>query len=372
MENLNLSNAEFAPVESSTLANFSFLAEPNILVVGCGGAGNNCINRLQQHNLQGATTIAINTDKQHLEMIEADKKILIGKNITQGMGVGGDPRLAMKCVDVSKPVIEDVLRDVELVFVIAGMGGGTGTGIAPLIAEIAKQQGSIVVGIATTPFKMERLRVNIAKVGLLHLRKYANSLIILDNNKLSKIAPKLPMNEAFGVVDNLIAEIIFGITDTINQPSLINLDFADVKAIMCNGGIATMLFGEGTTSNTDLIIKNSLRNPLMESNYKGAIGALIHITGGEKLSLKMVQEITAGITYKLDNRANIIMGASIRPELGKRVKVLTIMTGLQPPKYLCPVDDELRDNIRERMPRPDFSYAMYGSGFDNIDDYRMP
>jgi cell division protein FtsZ len=195
-------------------------------------------------------------------------------------------------------------------------------------------------------------------------------LIIIDNNKLIRLMPKLPMNDAFAVVDNLIAEIINGITETISEPSLINLDFADVKAIMGRGGVATMLFGEGTTKNTDKIIKDSLKNPLLETNFAGAVGALIHIVGGKKLSLKMVQEITAGITYKLDKHANIIMGASVRPEMGDKVKVLTIMTGLKPPKILCPIDDELRDNIREQMPRPDFSQAMSYIDLEKLDKYR--
>ena len=372
MQHVNIKDLDYAPLDSKALTNFSFIAEPNILVIGCGGAGNNCVNQLQKFDLQGATTIAINTDRQHLDAIDADKKILIGKNITKGLGAGGDPRVAMKCVDVSRPVLEEVLSDTELVFILAGMGGGTGTGISPLIAEMAANMGAIVVGIATTPFKMERLRTSIAKVGLMHLRKYSNSLIILDNNKLSSLVPKLPMDEAFGVIDSLIAEIIFGITDTINQPSLINLDFADLKSIMCKGDIATMLFGEGTTAQPELVVQNSLEHPLLETNYKGAIGALIHITGGERLSLEMVQEITAGITRKLDSKANIIMGASVRPELGKRIKVLTIMTGLAPPKYLCPIDEESSGSLRDRIPRPDFSYAMYGTDIDRFDDFRRP
>lgn len=370
MELLNAQSTAFAPVDSSRIAGYSFLAGPSILAIGCGGAGNNCINRIQNLKLQGATTIAINTDRQHLEMIEADKKILIGTQITKGMGVGGDPRVAMRCVDISKPVLDDILRDAELIFLIAGMGGGTGTGVAPLLAEIAKSHGAIVVGIATTPFNMERLRTNIAKVGLLHLRRHANSLIILDNNRLSKLYPNLPITNAFATVDNLIAEIIHGITYTITQPSLINLDFADVKAIMCNGGIATLMFGEGTTNNPDGIIKNSLEHPLLDANCKGAIGALIHITGGDKMTLKDVQEITAGLTYKLDPKANIIMGASVRPEYGKKIKVLSIMTGLKPPKVLGPLDEEIRDEIRDRIPRPDFTRAMYQRDLDRTEKFR--
>jgi cell division protein FtsZ len=370
MEELSIPQNAFTTTDTVNLAGFSIIAEPEILVVGCGGAGNNCINRLQSLKIKGAQTIAINTDRQHLEITDADKKILIGTQITNGMGVGGDPRLAMKCVDASRPVLEEVLGDAELVFVIAGMGGGTGTGISPLIAEIAKNRGAIVVGIATAPFAMERLRTKVAQVGLIHLKRYANSLIMIENDKLIKLAPKLSMKEAFNIIDNLIAEIIHGITDTITQPSLINLDFADVKAIMGKGGVATMLFGEGTTANPEAIITNSLKHPLLDTNFKGAVGALIHITGGSKMSLSMVQEITAGITCRLDEKANIIMGASVKPELGSQIKVLTIMTGLAPPKILCPVDDEMRSKMRRRAPRPNFGISPSYLDLDNLDSYR--
>ncbi|UCH89511.1 MAG: cell division protein FtsZ [Thermoplasmata archaeon] len=371
MEELSTPDESVVTLDSSNLSEISFSANPQILVIGCGGAGNNCVNQLHKLDIKGAQTIAINTDKQHLEMIEADKKILIGTQVTNGMGVGGDPRIAMKCVDVSRPVLDEILCEAELVFIIAGMGGGTGTGVAPLIAEIAKSHGSIVVGIATTPFKMERLRMRVAQVGLIHLKKHANSLIMVDNNKLLKIAPKLPMQDAFKVIDNLIAEIVHGITETITQPSLINLDFADVKAIMGNGGVATMLFGEGTTANPETIIKNALKNPLLDTNCKGAVGALIHITGGDKMSLQIVQDITAGITHRLDANANIIMGASVKPELGKRVKVLTIMTGLKPPKMLCPMDDEIRDPVRRRIPRI-HGGSSQDTDLEPFDDYKMP
>jgi cell division protein FtsZ len=371
MDGTNIISSDSALDDSLALSRFSFIAEPHIRVIGCGGAGGNCINRIQSHNISGATTIAINTDKQHLESIDCDQKILIGKNITKGMGVGGDPRLAMRCVEASRPVLEEILHDTEMVFLIAGMGGGTGTGVAPLLAEIAKEQGAIVVGLATKPFKLERLRTQIAKVGMLHLRRYSNSLILIDNNKLLKLAPNLSMNRAFELIDNLIADIIFGITETITHPSLINLDFADLKSIMNKGDVSTMLFGEGTTANPAEVINNSLKHPLLESDYKGAHGALIHITGGNHLTLKMVQEITAGITYKLDTKANIIMGAQIKPELGKRVKVLTIMTGLKPPNYLCPLDEEIRDDIRSKLPRPDYSSAMIQGDINAYNDHRL-
>ena len=194
---------------------------------------------------------------------------------------------------------------------------------------------------------------------------------MIDNNRLVSLVPKLPMNKAFAVIDNLIAEIIFGITDTITKPSLINLDFADVKAVMGNGGVATLLFGEGTTANPDGVVKNSLKHPLLNTNYKGAIGALIHITGGSKMSLRTVQEITAGITNNLNPRANIIMGATVKPELGKHVKVLTIMTGLKTPKFLCPIDDDPRDFMRTRAPRSSIGRNISYSDFGALDDRKI-
>jgi cell division protein FtsZ len=310
--------------------------EPKILVIGCGGAGNNSINRLHNIGVHGAETMAINTDKQHLDIIEAGKKVLIGKNITKGLGAGGYPEIGEDAADQARDVLEEILYEADLVFIAAGMGGGTGTGSAPVIAEIAKSVGAIVVGIATTPFEVERARQQKARDGLDKFRKRADSVIVLDNNRLLEFVPNLPIDQAFSVMDQLISEVIKGITETITKPSLINLDFADVKSIMCEGGTAMMLYGEGMDQEPEQVVIDALNNPLLDIDYTGATGALIHITGGQNLALRTVNKIAEGITYELDSSANIILGARTASEFNDRLRIMAIMTGVHSPNVLSP------------------------------------
>ncbi|PSP84803.1 cell division protein FtsZ, partial [Halobacteriales archaeon QS_1_68_17] len=196
--------------------------DPRIVIVGCGGAGNNTVNRLYNIGVDGAETVAINTDKQHLKMIEADTKILVGKSLTNGLGAGGDPSMGERATEMAQGTIKDVLGDADLVFVTAGMGGGTGTGAAPVVADLAKEQGAIVVAMVSTPFNVERARTVKAEEGLEKLRDEADSIIVLDNNRLLDYVPNLPIGKAFSVMDQIIAETVKGISETITQPSLIN------------------------------------------------------------------------------------------------------------------------------------------------------
>ncbi|HQN30704.1 MAG TPA: cell division protein FtsZ, partial [Methanothrix soehngenii] len=235
---------------------------PRILIVGCGGAGGNTINRLKRMGLMGAKTIAINTDRQHLETVSADEKMLIGRKLTRGMGAGGDPEVGRKAAESARTDIEDLLRGADLVFVLAGMGGGTGTGSAPVVARIARQEGALVVAMVTTPFHMERKRIFIAEEGLENLRNYANTSIVMDNNRLLERAPHLPFQEAFSLVDGITGEIIQGICETLTTPSLINLDYADVHTIMNTGGASFMLVGEGSMKKSpENIVRSALNNP---------------------------------------------------------------------------------------------------------------
>jgi len=307
------------------------VSAPRILVVGCGGAGNNSVNRLMSNGIHGAKTIAVNTDIQHFEIIDADQKILIGTHITKGLGAGGDPALAERAADESRQALQDSLRGADLVFVTAGMGGGTGTGTAPVVAKIAKDMDAIVVSIVTTPFVVERARLLKAFDGLKRLREHSHSMIVLDNNRLLKICPNQPINEAFRTMDSLIAEIVQGITETITLPSLINLDYADVRTIMKQGGIAMMLYGETENSDPEEVVSRTLHNQLLNVKYKGASAALIHITGGEGLSLRTANAVANGITRELNQNANIILGARVNPDFGSRIKVMTIITGVNSP-----------------------------------------
>src|SRR5919108_4171833 len=313
-------------VEPKEYENFG---EPKIVIVGCGGAGGNTVNRLHKVGVRGAETIAINTDKQALDLVEADKKLLVGKTITRGLGAGGHPEVAERCAEQARGKLEEMLRGADLVFITAGMGGGTGTGTAPVVADIAKKQGAIVVGMVSTPFNVERARIIRGDEGLQKLRSRSDSVIVLDNNRLLKYVPNLPIDQAFSVMDQLIAETVKGISETITQPSLINLDYADVRAIMGHGGVAVMLYGESKNADGPAALVNStLNHPPLDVDHKGATGALVHITGGPDLTLKHAEEVAEGLTYELDSQANVIWGARVLPTFEGRCRVMAIMTGI--------------------------------------------
>ncbi|HEC72689.1 MAG TPA: cell division protein FtsZ, partial [Thermoplasmatales archaeon] len=262
---------------------------PQITIVGCGGAGGNTITRLNKLGVKGAKTVAINTDKQALDLVEADHKLLIGKNLTKGLGAGGFPDVAERAARESIHELEELVKDSDLVFITAGMGGGTGTGSAPVVAEVAKKHNAIVTCMVSTPFNVERARLIKADEGLDKLRVKADSTVVLDNNKLLEFVPNLPINQAFSVMDQMIAETVKGISETITMPSLINLDYADMKSIMNQGGLSVMLWGEADEdAGVEKIVQEALNHPLLNVNYKGANGALVHITGGPNMSLKYV------------------------------------------------------------------------------------
>lgn len=323
---------------------------PRIVVVGCGGGGNNTINRLYNIGVNGAETIAINTDKIHLDNIQADKKILVGKSITRGLGAGGYPEVGKRAAELAKGTLEEILRDANLVFITAGMGGGTGTGVAPVVAQIAKEQGAIVVGMVTSPFRVERARTIKAEEGLDDLRTSADTVIVLDNNRLLDYVPNLPIDQAFSVMDQLIAETVKGISETITQPSLINLDYADVRAIMKGGGLAVMLVGEakGQDKSKD-VVRAALNHPLLDVDTAGATGCLLHITGGNDMSLHEAEQIASTLTYELDSKANVIWGARIRPEYEGKLRCMAIMTGINSAQIIGP---NSQSALSRNSPRP--------------------
>ena len=310
-----------------TINQESEFGKPNIMVIGCGGGGSNSVTRLYKMGIKGAEIIAVNTDWQALvELTDADKKILIGKSITNGRGAGGDPTIAKRCVDASRRVFEELLTGANLVFITAGLGGGTGTGSAPAIAKIAKNNDAIVVAIVTTPFELERERIYKAEDGLEELRAYADCVIAIDNNRLLPLVGNKSVDHAFTMIDELIAEIIRGVTETITVPSLINLDFADLKSIIRDGGSATILYGESSLNDIDGVVEVALNNPLFDINCKGARGALVHISSGKNLTLKNAEEIANGITKALAPDADVILGARLDPRLEDKVRVMSIIT----------------------------------------------
>jgi cell division protein FtsZ len=285
--------------------------------------------------VSGAETIAINTDKQHLDMIQADKRILIGKSLTKGLGAGGYPDVGKRAAEMARPTLEAILESADLVFITAGMGGGTGTGSAPVVASIAKEQGAIVVGMVSYPFQVEKARLIRAEEGLEALAAAADSVIVLDNNRLKNFVPNLPLGQAFSVMDQLIGETVKGISETITEPSLINIDYADVRAIMSKGGVAVMLVGESKQQNkAESVVRECLSNPMLDIDYRGATGSLIHITGGTDLTLQDAEEVATSLTYELDPHADVIWGARVRSDMEGKIRVLAIMTGVKSAQIL--------------------------------------
>ncbi len=313
-----------------------------IVVVGVGGGGNNTINRLIRSGVKGCELVAVNTDRQHLNMIhEKAKKVLIGKSITKGLGAGGYPETGAKSAEVDRALLEKELEGAHLVFLCAGMGGGTGTGAAPVIAEIAKEQGAITVAMVTYPFNLERARRAKADEGINKLRKTVDSVIVLDNNRLVKLVPNLPMNEAFAVADEILAKAVGGLVWTITQPSLINIDFADVRAIVQGGGVGFIAVGEG--KGTDKVrgaAEGVLKNRLLDVDFDGANGALIHISGGADLTLGDAIKAGEIITEKMDTQANVKWGARLIPGYDGKLEIVAIVTGVKGANIFGAADEE--------------------------------
>ena len=351
-----MSFASFIDRASERMDEGEILETPDakIVVIGTGGAGNNTVTRLtEMGGVFGAETVALNTDKQHLRISKADKKLLIGYELTNGLGAGGFPAVGRDAAVESKQDIKDIVDGCHLLFLSVGLGGGTGTGSAPVLAEIAKKSGAIVIGVTTMPFNMEKARIEKAEEGLLELRRIADTVIVIDNNKLVQYCPDLPLNKAFAVADELIATMIKGISETITKPSLVNLDFADIKATMSNGGVAMIGVGESNTKNrADEAVQDALRHPLLDVDYQGATGALIHITGGEDLSLREVTRIGELISENLDTRAQVIWGARTIPEFNGKVQVMTILTGVQSPQILgnIPKGEPVSQPVSKELP----------------------
>jgi cell division protein FtsZ len=315
------------------------VGQANIKVIGIGGAGNNMVGWLYQKGVKGAEIIAANTDQQHLNITDADRKFLVGKEVTRGLGCGGYPEKGAEAAQESIQEIKEVLKASDMVFVCAGMGGGTGTGGAPIIAQVAKDTSSIVIGTVTMPFKIERARVDKAEFGLQQLRQVCDTVIVIDNNRLVNIAGNLPIKQAFAVANELIATMIKGIVETIAIPSLVNLDYADVRTIMTNGGVAAIGVGASDTNNrVDEAVKGALSNPLLDISYKGATGALIHIAGGPDMTLDEINKVGELVTESLDPDANVIWGARVDDALKGKLTVMTIITGVKSPWILGKID----------------------------------
>ncbi len=347
--------------ESNVKIDDDMFGTPRIKIIGCGGAGGNTITRLNKLGVKGAETVAINTDKIALDLVNADKKLLIGKTLTRGLGAGGFPEVGERAARESIREIEELVADTDLIFITAGMGGGTGTGTAPVVAEVAKKQGAVVTCMVSTPFNVERARLIKADEGLDKLRVRADSTVVLDNNKLLEFVPNLPINQAFSVMDQMIGETVKSLSETITIPSLINLDYADMRAIMDQGGLSVMLWGEADEdAGVDAIVSEALNHPLLNVDYTGATGALVHISGGSNMSLKYVQDVAKKLTENLDCYSNVILGARVLEEMHGKCRVMAIMTGVQSPNLLGP---NTHPNMQQMPTRKVVSSPKYNIDF---------
>jgi len=307
----------------------------NIKVMGCGGMGSNAVTWLFNKGINGATIYACNTDALHLSVTKSDEKILIGKELTRGLGAGGRPKIGREAAKEALVDLKKAVGNADMVFVLAGLGGGTGTGASPVVAQIAKETGAVVIGVVTMPFESEKARIDKAEFGLQELREVTDTCIVLDNNRLVDIAGQLPIEQAFAVANELVSTMIKGIVETITLPSLINLDYADVSAIMKNGGVSVIGIGESDSQDkVNESVKQALTHPLLDVDYRGASGALVHITCGPDLKLEEFDIIGRTVSENLGPEAQVIIGARISKDFVGKVRVITIMTGVKSPYVL--------------------------------------
>lgn len=307
-----------------------------IKVVGCGGGGNNTINRISEVGIMGAETIAVNTDAQDLLYTTADKKVLIGKEVTKGMGAGADPKKGEAAAREAEHELKQAMMHADMVFLTCGLGGGTGTGAAPVIADIAKKIGSLTVAVVTLPFTMEgRRRYENAVVGLEKLENIVDTLIVIPNDKLLELAPDLPLQTAFKVADEILTNAVKGIAELVTKAGLINLDFADIKAVMENGGVALIGVGESDTENRAVeAVEKAISNPLLDVDISGANGALINVVGGLDMTLEEAKKVVEIVSEKLDEDAKIIWGAQIYEDMEKVIRTMLIVTGVKSSQIL--------------------------------------
>jgi len=304
----------------------------SIKVIGCGGAGNNAINRMVDSGLKGVDFIAVNTDRQTLSMSKAGTTIQIGEKLTKGLGAGAVPDIGRRAADESREEIAQAIRGADLVFVTAGMGGGTGTGASPIIAEIARDLNCLTIAVVTKPFQFEgKQRMKNAEMGVIELKQRVDTLVVVPNDRLLQVVSKgTTMLDAFRIADDVLRQGIQGISDLIALPALINLDFADVKTIMESGGLAHMGIGVGKGENKLVeAAKNAILSPLLETNIEGARAILINITGGSDMSIIDINEAASLVMEEADNDANIIFGAGIDEEMKDEVRITVIATGFE-------------------------------------------
>jgi cell division protein FtsZ len=308
--------------------------QTDITVVGCGGGGGNTVNRMFEEGIHGAKLVAANTDVQHLVNIEADTKILMGQQKTQGRGAGSLPQVGEEAALESQEEIYDAIEGSDMVFVTAGLGGGTGTGSAPVVAKAARDSGALTISIVTTPFTAEgEVRRTNAEAGLERLRDVSDTVIVVPNDRLLDAVGKMPVKQAFQVSDEVLMRSVKGITELITKPGLVNLDFADVRTVMEKGGVAMIGLGESDSeSKAQDSVKSALRSPLLDVDISGANSALVNVTGGNDMSIEEAEGVVEEIYDRIDPDARIIWGTSIDEELDGSMRTMIVVTGVDSPQ----------------------------------------
>jgi cell division protein FtsZ len=330
--------------QEGDLGNSDDFFKPRIAVVGVGGGGDNTVHRLSSMDIKGASLFAFNTDATQLGMLSSNvTKLMLGKEITKGLGAGGYPEVGEKAAILSRSEIEHLLKDINLAFLAAGMGGGTGTGAAPVVAQTAKENGAVVIGIVTMPFALERVRLETAKRGVEKLRQNLDTLIVIDNQRLVTLYPNLPIEKTFMLADEITAKAVRGITETITQPSMMNIDFADVRQIMSHGGLAMISIGSAHGSNrVDDVVRDTLNNRLLDVDYRNANGVLFHVTGGTDMTLGEATRIGEKLTENVSDNASVTWGARLDESYNGRVEVIAIFTGVSGGSLLGPSNTRKR------------------------------
>ncbi len=307
-----------------------------IKVVGIGGGGGNSLNRMKEIGIKGGELIAMNTDAQDLLYTDADQKILLGKELTQGLGAGSNPKIGEEAAKESESEIKKKLSGSDMVFITCGMGGGTGTGAAPVVSSIAKKLGALTIGVVTMPFTIEGAkRIENAVYGLERMEALTDTLIVIPNDKLLELAPELPLHTAFKIADEILTNAVKGVTELVTTSGLVNLDFADIRAVMVEGGVSLIGMGESDTEKRALdAVTKAIRNPLLDVDISGAKGALVNIIGGPDMSLEECKDIIHEVGGKLSPDAKMIWGAKISPDMDKSIRVLLIVTGVRSSQVL--------------------------------------
>ena len=316
-----------------------------IKVVGCGGAGTNTITRCLESGITGAELIAINTDAQHLLQSPAPHKVLIGRHLTRGLGAGSIPKIGEDAARESEQDIRTAVGHADMVFVTCGLGGGTGTGSAPVVAEIAKETGALTIGVVTLPFSVEgMIRMENAEAGLKRLRETCDTVIVIPNDKLLDVVPNLSLNAAFKVADEVLMRSIKGITEMITKPGLVNLDFADLKTVKKRGGVAMIGLGEAEGENKAVnAVVEALNSPLLEVDISEATGALVNVTGGEDMTISEAERVVEEIYSRIDPNARIIWGTTVDPSLKKNIRAMLVITGVKSKQILGPARKALEN-----------------------------